>query len=453
MKVLLVEDDRMQRETLARFLKAKGMDVVGVGTGKEVLGKLDWDPDVVVLDWKLPDMDGLEVFEKIKDSKPLLPVVMLTAFASVENAVEAMRMGAFHYLSKPVNLEELLIILNRAYSQHKLHREVESLRVKLRELTLPSELGVIAESDAMKRVLSLVGKVAPTDATVLVTGESGTGKEVVASLVHKLSPRATGPFVKVNCAAIPENLLEAELFGYEKGAFTGAHKAKPGLFEEADGGTIFLDEVGELPLALQAKLLRVLQDRSVRRVGGNREKKVDVRVVTATNRDLEEMVREGIFREDLYWRLNVFSIHIPPLRERKEDILPLAETFLKRFSQKYGKVLKGFTREAKEFLLTYSFPGNVRELENMVERAVVLSDEEYLDVSDLRVSGSAGDITDALFSLPLDEAVELLERERIKKALETTGGNKSKAARMLGISERVLRYKVKKYFEDQVDQA
>ncbi|MFN3921753.1 MAG: sigma-54 interaction domain-containing protein, partial [Caldimicrobium sp.] len=287
-----------------------------------------------------------------------------------------------------------------------------------------------------------------TQAPVLITGESGTGKEVIAKLIHQLSPRAEGPFIKINCAAIPETLLEAELFGYEKGAFTGATYSKPGLFELAEGGSLFLDEIAEMPTSLQAKLLRVLQDNTFRRLGGLKELKVNFRLITATNRDLNKMIQEGLFREDLFWRLNVINIHLPPLRERKEDILPLTQHFIEKFNQKYGKSIKGISQEALMALYSHNFPGNVRELENRIERGIILAEGEILTREEIGFTEDLlkkEPLLEALLTLPLEEAVEALEKKRIKEALEKAKGVKVKAAEMLGITERMLRYKMEKY--------
>ncbi len=445
--VLIIEDEEAQRKILGAYLKKRGFRVLEAGSGAEGLGILGRSlPEIVLLDWRLPDEDGLKLIPKIREKSPLTAIVMLTAFATVERAVEAMKLGAYHYLTKPVNLEELVLILERALSELSLRREVASLRKKLAELALPEAEEIVAESPAMKEILRLCVRVAPTEATVLLTGESGTGKEVLAGLIHRLSPRREKPFLKINCAAIPEGLLESELFGHEKGAFTGADRTKPGLFEEAGQGTIFLDEIGELPLSLQAKLLRVLQDGTFRRVGGRQELRTEARVIAATNRDLSAMVREGSFREDLFWRLAVITVHIPPLRERREDILPLARFFLKKYTRKYGKPLKDFSRGALELLLTYDFPGNVRELQNAVERAVILAEGPLITEKDLAFfPQERGDLLDQLFKRPLPEAVELLERKRLSEALRISGGVKTRAAELLGISERVLRYKLEKY--------
>ncbi len=446
---LIVEDDEAQARILADYLAHKGFEVDYVHTAAEAKERLKKSPvELLILDWRLPDEDGLTLLSYVKERYPLTQVIMLTAFATVERAVEAMKRGAYHYLTKPVNLEELLLIVNKALKELRLRKEVETLKARLAELSIPDIPEVVAESEKMRQVLALCAKVAVTDATVLILGESGTGKEVLANVIHRLSPRKEEVFLKINCAAIPEGLLESELFGHEKGAFTGADRPKPGLFEAANHGTLFLDEIGDLPLSLQAKLLRVLQDGTIRRVGGLKEIRVDVRVIAATNRDLEAMVKEGSFREDLFWRLNVFAIKIPPLRERREDILPLARHFLAKFAHKHGKEVRDFSREALELLLSYHFPGNVRELENIVERAVILAEEDLITAEDLPpyLSGKRAEgLPDLLESLPLPEAVSLLERNRIKRAMEEAGGVKTRAAELLGISERVLRYKLAKY--------
>ncbi len=449
-QILVVEDEDSQRKILTDFLKYKGFKVYGAENATKALDILEKEAiDLVLLDWKLPDEDGLGLLVKLKDRFPLTQVVMMTAFATVERAVEAMKRGAYHYLTKPLNLDELLLVIDRALRELRLQREVKRLKERLEEVSSPEIPEIVAESPKMKEVLVLARKVAESEATVLILGESGTGKEVLGGLIHRLSSRRDQPFLKLNCAAIPEGLLESELFGHERGAFTGADKTKLGLFEIAHQGTIFLDEIGDLSLPLQAKLLRVLQEGTFRRVGGLKEIKVDVRVIAATNRDLEQMVKEGSFREDLYWRLNVVTLRLPPLRERREDIIPLARFFLDKFNQKHGKRIKGFSKEALEALLSYHFPGNVRELENIVERAVILAEEELITCEDLppflKGESSLGELSDLLESLPLPEAVALLEKRRIKEAMQKAGGVKARAAELLGISERVLRYKLEKY--------
>ncbi|MCC6047994.1 MAG: sigma-54 dependent transcriptional regulator [Thermodesulfobacterium sp.] len=450
--ILIVEDDKAQRELLAEALRKRGFYVEGaenLAEAKELLEKRDFN--VLLLDYKLPDGDGLEFLAYLKKNYPNIPTIMLTAYASVENAVSAMKAGAFHYLAKPLNLEELNLIVDKALKENKLIREISLLRERFKFLSdkeLKIAENIVAESPAMKKVLSLVSKVAETDAPVLITGESGTGKGVIARLIHQLSPAKEGPFLQINCAAIPETLLEAELFGYERGAFTGATHSKAGLFELAEGGTLFLDEIGDMPLSLQAKLLTVLQDKTIRRLGGLKEIKVNFRFISATNQDLEKMVEEGKFREDLFWRLNVIRINIPPLRERKEDIIPLAQHFIKKFNQKYRKEVQGLTQEAMLALLRHDFPGNVRELENRIERGIILAEDEYLTREDLGLAPEGQreeDLLDKLLRLPLEEAVEFLERLRIERALKEAKGVKVRAAEILGITERMLRYKIEKY--------
>ncbi len=452
--ILIIEDDTNQRDILVNYLTYRGLEVESARTGFRGLELLeDGATDLVLLDWRLPDTDGLEVLLNIKEKRPLVQVIMITAFGTVEHAVEAIRHGAYYYLTKPVNFEELLLLMEKALHEQHLEREVNDLRDRLRVLTVPEASDIVAQSDSMKEILSLTGKVAVTDATVLILGESGVGKGVLASLIHSLSYRKDESFLEINCAAIPEGLLESELFGYEKGAFTGANHPKRGLFEAADRGTIFLDEIGDLPLSLQGKLLRVLEDGTFHRVGGLKKISVDVRVVAATNHDLETMIKSGAFREDLYWRLNVFSIKVTPLRKRREDIVPLANYFLEKYISKHNKKLTGFSREAIGSLLSYHFPGNVREMENIVERAVILAEDKIITKNDLPFSiydKTDGDlIQEHLETLPLQQAVSLLERLRIEKALENAQGIKLRAAALLGISERKLRYKMKKYKMDR----
>ncbi len=450
-KILVVEDEDTQRNILVDFLRHKGFTPFGAESGQEALAQAQrHHPDLVLLDWKLPDTDGLSLLPKLREVLPLSPIIIITAFATVERAVEAMKKGAYHYLTKPLNLEELLLVIERALRSLKLEREVKELRKQLESVVSSPPPDIVAESPKMKELLTLASKVAKSQATVLISGESGTGKEVLANLIYRLSPRAHKPFLKINCAAIPEGLLESELFGHEKGAFTGADRLKQGLFELAHGGTIFLDEIGDMPFALQAKLLRVLQEGTFRRVGGIKELKVDVRVIAATNQDLESLCKDGKFREDLFWRLNVVNLHLPPLRERREDIIPLARYFLKRFVQKHGKEdIKGFSKEALEVLLSYHFPGNVRELENMIERAVILAEEDYITKEDFPPVAQGPmalkEMPDLLETLPLPEAVALLEKNRIIEALKRSKWIKARAAELLGISERVLRYKIEKY--------
>jgi len=431
-EILIVEDERAQREALAGYLRKAGYKVATVATGTEAL-EGNSVPDVVLLDLRLPDMHGLDLLKKLREKNLDAEIIVITAYGTVRTAVEAMKLGAFDYLTKPVDLDELLLIIDRALEKHEREMEVNFLREEVERFRPKTEL--IGESAAIKEVLSMIYRVAPSSATVLITGESGTGKELVARTLHVASPRKNRRFVAVSCAAIPESLLESELFGYERGAFTGATKSKPGKFELADGGTLFLDEIGDLPLALQVKLLRVLQEKEVERLGSTLPRKVDVRIIAATNQDLREKVKEGSFREDLFYRINTINIHIPPLRERKKDILPLAEFFLRKFSREMRKDIKGFDREAKKALLSYQWPGNVRELINVVERAVVLSRKNIITA-------------DLLALEPLKSpfpTLEELEREHIKKAIELAGGNLTRASELLGIHRNTLRVKIKKY--------
>ncbi len=451
-KVLIVEDDEKQGKILARYLEHEGFSVYLAHDARKARTILESDDfNLVLLDWKLPDIDGLEFLAEIKQSNPIIQVIMLTAFATVERAVKAIKIGAYHYMPKPVNLDELMLLIERALKEQKLQREIITLKQKLQEVTRPEEVNIIAESDEMKKVITLVNKVAGTDATVLICGESGSGKEVISQLIHKISPRKNGPFVKINCAAIPEGLLESELFGYEKGAFTGANKTKPGLLEVGDGGTVFLDEIGDMPLSLQAKLLRVLQDGVFHRVGSIKEVSVDVRIIAATNKNLESLIEQKQFREDLYWRLNVFKVTVPPLRKRQRDIPHLIRLFIQKYAEKHRKGVQGIDSSSLKALMEYEYPGNVRELENIIERAVILSDRDTISLKELPAhiflkKPDLQDRTQDPFAfLPLTEAVESYEKRRITEALKQTGGVKTKAAEILGISERMLRYKIRKY--------
>ena len=431
-EILIVEDERAQREALAGYLRKAGYDVATAATGKEALeGKST--PDVVLLDLRLPDMEGLDLLKKLREMNPDTEIIVITAYGTVRTAVEAMRLGAFDYLTKPVDLDELLLIIGRALEKHERDLEVSFLKEEVEKFR--PQTGLIGESPAIKEVLSMIYRVAPSNATVLITGESGTGKELVARILHAASPRKDRRFVAVSCAAIPESLLESELFGYERGAFTGATKPKPGKFELAHGGTLFLDEIGDLPISLQVKLLRVLQEKEVERLGSTVPRKVDVRIIAATNQDLRKKVEGGSFREDLYYRINTINIHIPPLRERKEDILPLAEFFLRKFSREMGKDIKGFDREARKALLSYQWPGNVRELINVVERAVVLTRKNIITADLLMLEQLKSPFP----------TLEELEREHIKKALKISGGNLTRASELLGIHRNTLREKLKKY--------
>jgi two-component system response regulator HydG len=398
------------------------------------------------MDIRMIKMSGLEALGEIKAINPAIPIIIMTAYSSVETAVEALKKGAYDYLTKPLDFDDLRLTISRAMDHTRLKEENRQLRENLGKHF--DRQNIIGRSPAMVKLLETVAQVAPSEATVLLAGESGTGKEMIAGAIHFNSPRKDAPFVKINCAAITETLLESELFGHEKGAFTGAHKRKEGRFYQAHGGSLFLDEISEMSLAMQVKLLRVLQERELIRVGGEEVIKIDVRVIAATNRDLLEEIERGKFREDLYYRLNVVTLNMPPLRDRREDIPLLAQHFLEIFSEKNRKQIKGFTPQSMDLLLKYNWPGNVRELMNAVERGVVLSRSEYLDEEELHLilgdnsSDMASGPTDFLHSnLPLEE----VEKVSILSTLESTGGNKSEAARRLGITRKTLHKKLKKY--------
>ena len=446
-RILVVDDEAAQRDAVAGFLRKQGYDILTANGVTETRAVLDaHTPSLILTDFMMGDGSGLDIVTQVRATLPDIPVIVMTAYGSVENAVEVMRAGAFDYLQKPIDLQELLFVIRRAEERFLLLSENRLLRRQLQEKH--SFAGIVSQSGEMEQVLSLAARVAQSKASVLIRGESGTGKELVAHAVHAASARSGKPFVVVNCAAIPESLFESELFGHEKGAFTGAERPRQGIFEQADSGTLFIDEVGDIPLPVQVKLLRALQSGEIQRLGADAVTRVDVRVVAATHRDLEQMMRDGAFREDLYYRLNVVSVRIPPLRERRQDILPLAEHFLGRYAEENGKKVDGLSREAADILLRHSFPGNVRELENLIQRAVVLSRGELITTRDFPSSlhdrephGDAPRVEPS--DLPL--AVEQLEQSMIASALERTEGNQVKAAELLNISERMLRYKLSKY--------
>jgi two-component system NtrC family response regulator len=447
-QILIVDDEKVQREILEGFLVKQGY---GVGTAEEGQKAVDrfkgGSFDLVLSDYRMPGMDGIGLLKELKRLNPEVVVVMMTAYGTVGTAVTAMKEGAYDYLTKPIDLDELLLLIQRIEREVSLTRENRELREQLRERFKVDF--IVSASRRMEEALNLVRRVAPSQATVLILGETGTGKELIARAIHYSCPRAENPFVKVNCAALPENLLESELFGHEKGAFTGAVARRIGRFEQADQGTIFLDEIGDLSLSLQSKLLRVLQEREFERVGSSQTLKVDVRVIAATNRNLEETIQKGTFREDLYYRLNVVTISLPPLRERKEDIPPLIEHFLRKYSQENKKKVVSISKEARDLLLNYNYPGNIRELENIMERAVVLCQEDTITTQDLplnlRESKMEETMKRAGEGRSLPDTLEEIERMLLKQALEKSGGVQTKAAEELGISERVLRYKMKKY--------
>ena len=439
--ILIVEDEESQRSLLGGLLKKEGYTVGEAPDGGGALEHLQKGIyEIVLLDYKLPDTDGLSLLKKIKEINPAAEVVMITAFGSIENAVGALKAGASEYLTKPIDLDDLLFKLRKIEEKTYLIRENMVLRETLKDRFKSEDF--VYHSEKMHEVSSLVVRIARTDSTCIISGESGVGKEVILNMIHALSERKAFPLVKVNCAAIPETLLESELFGYEKGAFTGAYQRKAGKFELANKGTIFLDEIGDIPLLLQSKLLRVIQEKEIERLGGVQSTKVDVRIIAATNKNLDEEVKKGTFREDLFYRLNVVNIHIPPLRERKDDIPLLIDFFLKKYNMKHKKNVRGLTREARDVLIKYDYPGNVRELENIVERAIVLTRGEYIGSEDLPnfaeqvLSGSDTSIRGT---------VESIEKTMIVEALVNAEWVQTKAAATLGLSERMLRYKIKKY--------
>lgn len=442
-QVMVVDDERTQLEFIGGFLRKAGFEVTLMESAARALERFRKEPfDLVLTDQRMSDMSGLDLLKQCRGVDPEGAVIIMTAYGSIETAVSAMKEGATDYLTKPLNLEELLLRIERVRRSHQLVRENTELREALQERHRIE--GIIGESGQMQEVLDLVRRVAPSDATVLLRGESGTGKELIAKAIHYASARRNGPLVKVNCAALPETLLESELFGHEKGAFTGAFAMRKGRFEIADKGTLFLDEIGDLPAHLQAKLLRVLQEKEFERVGSNRAITSDVRIITATHADLDQLMRDGSFREDLYYRLNVVTIILPPLRERRQDLSALIDHFLRKFAEKNGKTIQGFSREARDMLLRYDYPGNVRELENLVERAIVLTRDEVIQPGELPLTIKemrAG--TD--HQTNLSAVVEGIERRMIVDALSTAGGVQTKAADSLGISERALRYKLRKY--------
>ena len=448
-QILIVDDENVQLEMLKGFLVKQGYGVDTAEDGKRGLEKFKRGSfDLILTDLRMPGMDGLQLLREVKGLNPEVVVVILTAYATVGTAVAAMKEGAYDYLTKPIELDELLLLIQRVGREIGLSRENRELKEQLREKFKVDF--IVSISRRMEEALNLVKRVAQSPATVLILGESGTGKELIARAIHYSSLRKEKPFVKVNCAALPENLLESELFGHEKGAFTGAVGRRVGRFEQADQGTIFLDEIGDLSPALQSKLLRVLQEKEFERVGSSQTIKVDVRVISATNRNLEEAIRKGTFREDLYYRFNVVTITLPHLRERKEDIPPLLEHFLKKYSRENNKAVVSVTKEAKDLLMNYNYPGNIRELENIIERAVVLCRGDTITKQDLPLNLQESEVEESLerarkSGRSLPETLEEIERHRIAQALQKSGGVQTKAAEELGISERVLRYKMKKY--------
>ena len=447
-RILIMDDEDQERRRIEAHLTRKGYDVLGVRSADEAMKAVQHERfDAFLTDCNIPGVDALQASGEARRINPDIAVIIMTAFGTIETAVKAIKAGAYDYLQKPIDLDQLVLLLDRISERQNLIRENTDLKERLKERYAFDE--IVSTSNAMEEVLNLAGRIASSNATVLLRGESGTGKELVAKAIHYHSLRSGFPLIKVNCAALPENLLESELFGHEKGAFTGAIAKRIGRFEAADKGTIFLDEIGELAPGMQVKLLRVLQEREFERVGGNQTIKTDVRVIAATNRDLEKAMKEEAFREDLYYRLNVVSVVLPPIRDRKEDIPALMEHFIRRYAAENRKKITGVSAEVCDLLMRYPYPGNVRELENIIERAVVLAKDGIISTADLPLHLHAVAHGEALHvRLPansLNETLETLERGLILDALKEAGGVQTRAAVKLGISERVLRYKLVKY--------
>ncbi|MCP3979302.1 MAG: sigma-54-dependent Fis family transcriptional regulator [bacterium] len=455
-RILVVDDEKLIRWSVRSRLQQEGYAVEEAADGKHAFELLEHsDCDLLVLDYRLPDTTGIDILEKVRAEHPEISVLMMTAYGTVESAVQAMKLGAFDYLTKPVNLDELSVVVQKALETTRLRREVRRLRTEQRETH--GKVRLIGTSSAMQEVLDLIDKICVSQATtVLIEGDSGTGKNVVAKAIHYGSPRADRPFVNITCSALTETLLESELFGHERGAFTDAKTQKKGLLEVSEGGTAFLDEIGEMGPAMQAKLLRFLEEKTFKRVGGTRDIRVEVRIVAATNRNLEQAVREGRFREDLYYRLKVIPIHLPSLRDRRDDVPLLVQHFLDEFNAEFRKNTNGVSREAMEHLTAYDWPGNIRELRNVLERIMILEDKEQIGLEDLpsEIVGNApqtgenatvgrtrSDVVLPLGTLTLED----LERGAIEQALERTSRNQVKAAKLLGISRDTLRYRMKKF--------
>jgi two-component system NtrC family response regulator len=443
--LLVVEDDPLQRSLIKDNLEREGYTVFETATGEEALRIMDDESiDIAIVDYKLNGETGVDVIQNMLKKNPLITPVIVTAFANVETAVDAIKKGAYDYIVKPLDFEKLLLVMERALERVKLKREISILQSTLQEKVRIDNF--IFNSSGMEKVAQLISKSSKSNATVLLSGETGTGKDLVAKTIHFSSKRKNGPYIAVNIPSFPESLIESELFGAEKGSYTGAHERKIGKFEAASGGTLFLDEIGDLPLQSQVKLLRFLQDREFYRLGSSQTIQSDVRIIAATNKDLEELMKSEKFRSDLFYRLNVIRIHVPPLRNRKDDIPQLIEHFIRKYSQKEEKKIEGISSEALKEILQYSFPGNIRELENAIERAVVFCDGSYITQNDLPhflKEKTEDELSD--LGQNLTEKVRLLEIREIKRALKNSGNVKSKAAKSLGISERILSYKIKNY--------
>ena len=451
LSLLIVDDDEVMRDTLSDVLKKKGYEVSVASSGNEALSAIRKNiVDLIVLDMRLPDLDGIEVLKRVKEFDTEILVIMMTAYSDVQTAVSAMKSGAYHYINKPFELEELTLLIEKGLETKSLINEVRRLRRQQKGDYQDIHIqGTSPQIQSVKELIAMISKTQKT--SVLIQGESGTGKELAANAVHYSSKRSQRPLMKINCSAIPDSLLESELFGYEKGAFTDAKATKKGLFELADGGTVFLDEIGDMKPFLQSKILRFLETQSFMRVGGEREIKVDVRIIAATNKDLETLVSEGIFRKDLYYRLKVVVVEMPPLRERPEDILLLCNLFIEENNREHGKNVKGFASEAKQFMTQYHWPGNVRELRNVVERAMILSERDLIDQEqlpfELRSNERPGWVTPNPNPVEFTEDMSLdaVEKIHISHVLKKLEWNKSRAAKVLGVSRATLREKIRRY--------
>jgi DNA-binding NtrC family response regulator len=438
--ILVVEDEDNLRRVIELQLRSAGFDVEQARRAEDAL-TVAAKAHLILTDLRLPGMDGLQFMQRLREQNSQTPIIVMTAFGTVETAVEAMKAGAIDFLPKPFSMDHLMAVINKAVEVRALREENRKLK---EQLGVRYDLeNIIGRSPAMKEVLATVQRVAPTRTSILLQGESGVGKDLIARAIHYHSPRRDRPFVKINCTAIPENLMESELFGYEKGAFTGAAASKPGKFEQADTGTVFLDEIGDVPTSIQIKLLRVIQDREFERLGSNKTRQVDVRIIAATNADLRAAIEQGAFREDLYYRLNVMPIHILPLRERKEDIPPLVMRFLEQFSSELGSAVDSISPEAMEVLVNYHWPGNVRQLENVIERSLLLCSGSRLEAADIRLDDVRQPArgNGAPF-LPEGMTLDQFEQEIIREALRRAHGNKSQAARLLGLTRNALRYRL-----------
>lgn len=449
--ILIVDDDEIMQETLSDVLRKRGYDIFSVSSGYGALSVVKKNIiDLILLDMRLPDVDGIEILKKIKEFDSDILVIMMTAYSDVQTAVSAMKSGAYHYINKPFELEELKLLIEKGLETQSLINEVRRLHKQQREEDQNSHIyGVSPQIQYVKEIIGMISKTNKT--SVLIQGESGTGKELATNAIHYNSSRSNKPLMKINCSAIPDSLLESELFGYEKGAFTDAKTTKKGLFELADGGTVFLDEIGDMKPFLQSKILRVLENQTFMRIGGEREIKIDVRIITATNKDLETLIREGLFRKDLYYRLKVMVVQMPPLRDREEDILLLSNLFIEENNKEYGKNIKGLSEEAKKLMIHYPWPGNVRELKNVIERAMILIDQEFITPKHLPFElrqDERYDKKDAepdLIEFPDLISLEVMEKIHLSKVLKRLEWNKSKASKVLGISRATLRTKMKRY--------